>query len=232
MKRSKKALLIALVIGDGFIRIDKRLKNPKSAELNLCHSTTQREYLQFKVDLLHSLLGGRKPILREYMCTSFGGKAYKQVRASKCHRYFKILHGWMYPEKYTTKYLEYLTPQALAIWFMDDGSCVPNNRYKDGTTSTCRTNLHICTTREKAEEVCKYFMDTWGIKWTTFLEREGNFSIRCFHKAGRAFHELIHPYIIPSMAYKQRFYYSQERIAPESPGDDIVSSHGNKNHEG
>lgn len=206
MKKEKKALLIALVLGDGYIRIDKRLKNPKTAELSIAHSEHQLDYLTYKRDLCHSLLGGNCPNINTYEYKAFGG-IFPSVRFTKSHKYFKILQRWMYPDKYDVKFLKYLTPHALAIWFMDDGSLVPNNRYKDGTVSTCRTQLHVCVSKERAEGVCKYFLDYWGIKWTAYKERGDCYSIRCFHKEGRKFHELIHPYIIPSMSYKQRFYY-------------------------
>ena len=201
MKREKKALLIALVIGDGYIRIDKRQKNPKGT-LKLCHSDKQREYLEYKVGLLHSLIGGKRPVIRDYTCT-VEGHQYSQVRAEKTHKYFGVLRKWLYPNKY--KYLKYLTPKAIAIWYMDDGSLVANNRYPDGTCSSARTSIHTCTTREEADTVCKYFHDAWGIKFSTFKEK-GKYSVRCFHKEGQKFHDLISPYVIPSMKYKQRFY--------------------------
>lgn len=206
MKRDKKALLISLIIGDGFIRTDTRSKSNKSS-LKLCHSIHQEDYINYKVTLLHSLLGGKKPVVNHYLCKWPDGSSYKQVRAEKAHRYFRVLRNWLYPNKYNVKYLRYLTPHALAIWFMDDGSIIANNKYKDGTCSSARTNLHLCTDKSKAEDVCKYFLDNWSIKFTTFLEK-GTYSIRCFHKEGKKFHELIHQYIIPSMSYKQRFYYS------------------------
>lgn len=221
MKRSKKALLIALVIGDGYIKVDKRIKNPKTAELSLCHSSKQREYVEYKARLLHKLLGGKEPKVREYMCKSNFGN-YKQIRVSKSHKYFKILHSWLYPDKFNKKYLKYLTPHALAIWFMDDGSCVPNNRHKDGTVSSVRTQLHLCEPKEKAQEVCDYFMEEWEIKMTPYKERGDSYSIRCFHGEGKKFHELIRPYIIPSMEYKQRFYYPKSAQPTKYCGDDIV----------
>lgn len=207
MKRDKKAILIALTLGDGYIRIDSRAKNNKGS-LCLCHSKKQEEYLEYKVDLLHSLLGGSRPNIVQYVCTLPNGISYPQVRSEKSHKYFRVLRNWMYPNKYNPQCLKHLTPKAIAIWFMDDGSLIANNRYPDGTCSSARTNLHLGTTKEIATQVCEYFMDTWGIKFTPFSEK-GTFSIRCFHKEGIKFHELIHPYIIPSMSYKQRFYYDK-----------------------
>ena len=87
MEKRKKALLIAFVIGDGFIRIDDRQKNPKGT-IKFCHTIDQEEYLKYKVDLLHSLIGGNKPTIREYTCTLASGNKYKQVRSEKIHRYF------------------------------------------------------------------------------------------------------------------------------------------------
>lgn len=220
MKRESKALLISFVVGDGFIRTDTRSKTNKSS-LKLCHSIHQKEYMEYKVSLLHTLLGGKKPTINEYIHKWPDGTTYRQVRAEKAHRYFRVLRKWLYPNKYNIKYLQYLTPHAIAIWYMDDGSIVANNRYKDGMCSSARTNIHICTSKENAEDVCKYFQEYWNIKFTTFFEK-GNYSIRCFHKEGRKFHELIRQYIIPSMKYKQRFYYPTSAQPLINKGDEIV----------
>lgn len=201
MEKNKKAILIALVLGDGYLRNDKR---SNSVSLKICHASKQREYVEYKAELLHSLLGGRYPKINEYTCT-LHDKQFKQLRFERSHRYFRVLHKWMYPNKY--KYLKYLTPTALAIWYMDDGSIIANNRYKDGTVRSARTNIHTCCrSKEQADDICQYFQDTWNIKFTSFNEK-GTFSIRCFHREGQKFHNLIRPHIIPSMQYKQRFYY-------------------------
>ena len=203
MKKRKKALLVAFVLGDGYVQVRP---GQKTGTLRFCHSIQQKEYLQYKVDLLHSLIGGSPLVIREYTCNSYNN-SWRQVRAEKAHRYFRILRSWMYPNKYNIKFLKYLTPEALAIWFMDDGSLIANNRSQDGTVISARTNIHTCTTKEIALEVCKYFLEVWDIKFTVFKENGGTYSIRCFHKEGKKFHDIIHPYIIPSMLYKQRFYY-------------------------
>jgi recombination protein RecA len=205
MKKRKKALLIALVLGDGYIRLDSRWKTPRGV-LQLCHAKGQLDYLKYKVDLLHSLIGGAKPNIREYTCSWPDGTKYQQVKTEKGHKYFRVLRKWMYPNKYNINCLKHLTPEAIAIWYMDDGSIIANNKYKDGTCSSARTNIHTCTNKENADLVCKYFKDFWDIKFTPFLEK-GTYSIRCFHKEGKKFHEMIHKFIIPSMKYKQRFYY-------------------------
>jgi len=192
MESRKKAILIAMVMGDGYIH-----KRDKS--LKLCHSKKQEEYLRYKRDVLHSLLGGKKPTIREYMHL---GK-YPQVRCEKAHKYFRVLRKWMYPDKY--KHLSYMTPESLAIWFMDDGSCVVNNKYPDGTPSSYRTNIHTCCSKDVAQRICKYFKDTWSIKFTPFREKT-SWSVRCFHKEGKKFHELIYPHTIESMKYKHRDY--------------------------
>lgn len=214
MKRSKKALLIALVLGDGYIRVDTRHK-AQSTSIHICHSKAQQEYVEYKADLLTSLVGGKRPNCREFLCKWPDGSTYKQIRFEKAHPYFRVLRKWMYPNKYNINILKHLTPKAIAIWYMDDGSIIANNRYPDGTCSSARTNLHLCTTKEIAEDVCKYFMETWDIKFTTFNEK-GTYSIRCFHKEGKKFHDLIHEYIIPLMSYKQRFYFSTSAQPLES----------------
>jgi hypothetical protein len=203
MEQRKKALLIAFVLGDGYLRVDKRYPNRKPA-LKLCHSIKQREYLEHKVRLLHSLLGGKVPVIREYVHTLPNGIGYGQVRCEKAHRYFGVLRRWMYPNKYSV--LRYLTAEAIAIWYMDDGSLIVNNRNPDGSCRSARTNIHTGCTKDIADDICKYFKSTWDIKFTPFKEK-GTYSVRCFHQEGKKFHNLIHPYIVPSMSYKQRFYF-------------------------
>lgn len=215
MEKRKKAILIAMVIGDGSIRVDNRWKTPRGVLL-LCHAKKQEDYLTYKVDLLTSLLGGKRPNIKEYICKWPDGTTYPQVKTEKGHKYFRVLKNWMYPNKYNPNVLKHLTPEALAIWYMDDGSIVANNRFKDGSCSSARTNLHICTTKDVADLVCKYFKDFWDIKFTTFLEGGGTYSIRCFHKEGKKFHDLIHPYVIESMKYKQRFYFDTSAQPLES----------------
>lgn len=198
-----------MVMGDGYIH-----KRDKS--LVICHSADQRAYIEYKRDLLQSLLGGKKSKIIFYKHLD----KYPQYRFSKSHRVFRILRNWMYPHK-KYKYLKYMTPESLALWFMDDGSCVANNRYPDGSCSSARTNIHTgCTTKEEAQEICEYFKNTWDIKWTPFSEK-GTWSIRCFHKEGKKFHSMIRPYVIETMRYKQRFYYPRAH-SPEKSGDDIV----------
>lgn len=206
MKKEKKSLLIALVIGDGYIRKDKRVKKPVCS-LKMCHSEKQLSLLEYKVSLLHSLVGGKRPTINRYIHKWPDGQSFVQYRSEKAHSYFRVLHNWMYPDKYNKNVMKHLTPQGIAIWYMDDGSIAANNRDKDGSCRTARTHIHTCTTLEKAAELCEYFLNTWGIKFTVFRDGKNTWSIRCFHVEGRKFHELIHPFIIPSMIYKQRFYY-------------------------
>lgn len=204
MKRTKKALLIALALGDGHVSRDKR--GNRNAALELHHSTKQLDYLKHKRDILHSLIGGKEIPLTFREQKGKNGSIYKLCRVRKTHRYFNVLQRLMYPNKYSRDVLKYLTPQALAIWFMDDGTHLRHGKArKDGTWSS-ENRLFICTTKEIAEEVCSYFEEVWGIKWRLYKHR-GYYSIRCGHKEGQKFHDLIHPYVIPSMAYKQRLYY-------------------------
>jgi recombination protein RecA len=219
MEKRKKALLVALVLGDGYIRKDHR---SNTCSLKLCHSEKQKEYLEYKARLLQSLLGGKEVIVNRYVHKWPDGKSFVQYRCERADNYFRILRNMMYPNKYSQEVLRCLTPEALAIWYMDDGSIVANNRWSDGSVRSARTQIHTCTTQEIAQDICDYFLKTWGIKFTTYKDGKGTYSIRCFHKEGRKFHELIHPFITPSMQYKQRFYYPTSAQPLDNKGDDIV----------
>ena len=110
MTKDQKSILIALVIGDGTLRKPNR----GSVQLEIGHSIKQKEYIKYKSDLLHSILGGNKPNLH-YRVSNMGTKT---VRIFKTHRYFRVIRRWLYKDNkkvISRNILDKLTPQALAI---------------------------------------------------------------------------------------------------------------------
>ena len=115
MTKEEKATLIGLVLGDGHLACSK-FKNCNSfhQEFSLIHSIKQKEYLEWKVNLIHSIIGGNKPSIIE-----FNNNGYKGVKAMKSHRYFRVLYKYLYKDgikMIPSKALNRLTPLAIAIW--------------------------------------------------------------------------------------------------------------------
>lgn len=105
MDKNKKALLIGLVLGDG------HLNTNSGVALEIEHSHKQEFYIEYKRKLIAKLLNCKEPNV-------YHNKKKDTYKISKGHRYFRVLHNWIYngkKKKYTKRLLSYLNPEAIAI---------------------------------------------------------------------------------------------------------------------
>lgn len=203
MKNRKKAILIALAIGDGYIS-----KDPKSKSASLCinHSTKQEEFITYKRDLLHSVIGGKLPKLHY-----FNNNGYPGVKFSKASKYFRVLRHWLYPngvKKISRFLLNKLTPEAIAIWYMDDGGLSPMIRH--GRIHAYQLFLNTCLSREENQIIIDYFKETWGVQFQQ-VKNKGSYRLRMNTREIRNFLPMLQEFIIPSMKYKSTMIAPQIR---------------------
>lgn len=217
MDNNIKSLLIALVLGDGYIKINK-LPNVTHYRLALNHSEKQLEYIVYKKELCESLLNTSIK-LHKYL--NKGGNYHGvTIKPSNVYqftvrsKYFKVLRNWMYPngvKEYRLEYLKYLTPQGLAIWYMDDGSIYRDK--KSLKTFSCTISTHA--SKEEADILLKYFKEYWNVEFHTAKRANDKYNIRCYCKEAYKFIKIIEQYIIPSMKYKIKmpdYYYIHDNI--------------------
>ena len=100
MEKNKKSLLIGLCLGDG------HLSTNSGVTLQIEHGHKQLFYLEYKARLIAKLLNCKEPNIyhREILNTFL---------ISKGHRYFRIIHKWLYYNKkkiFSKKILNHLTP--------------------------------------------------------------------------------------------------------------------------
>lgn len=193
MNRNDKALLLAVCLGDG--SLEKTDKN--AVRLKIEHSAKQRALLEYKLDLVHSILGGNKPLIYE-TTRERAGSILHSCYFRKHHRYFRVLRKWLYTSGYkkvTRNQLNKLTPQAIAIWFMDDGSTELCTENSFRVSLCCDTTLEDCTI------IQQYFEEVHGIKWN-ITKTKSHYRLRCSTKEARKLFDIIHSFIIPSMRYK------------------------------
>lgn len=103
-------------------------------------------------------------------------------------------------------YLKRLTPLALAIWYMDDGSFAIRAKGLQERTREGSGRSEICiealepTTRNR---LVAYLADTWGIAAKLTFRGVGQKAVLQFPKDETAkLHALIAPFVHPSMEYK------------------------------
>lgn len=198
MDGNKKALLIGLVLGDGHL-------NPNSGvALEIEHGEKQKFYIEYKRQLISDLLNCQLPKIH------YDPRGNGEYKISKGHRYFKILYKWVYKNRikqFTPKILSYLNPQAIAIWWMDDGCHSIERNKKTGAIRSHKFEWAMYIDEQNAQNIIDYFKSKWDIKfYPIYGKKKDGTSIvaklQCRTREGRKFCDLIRPYIIPGFEYK------------------------------
>ena len=192
-RRSLRAAVVAMTLGDGCIRAE--------GSLGVKHSTRQAEYLRHKAEIVQWLQRRPVHIAEREDNTTFG--VFPSIGFITQERpLYKRLRKLMYPsgvKTITRKALDYLDVRGLAIWFMDDGSTSVKKR--NGKAHSTETTLNTYCSKDENQVVIDYFNDVWGVSWG-FNKSRDRWRLRMGTQGGRAFARLIEPHIIPSMRYK------------------------------
>lgn len=216
MNRESRNMLIACIIGDGYLN--------KNGYGTIVHSTKNEDYLIWK---RNRLISNGIPVgkIAYFNNNGFpGAKLY--ISASK---WGKLLHKIMYTPKknyFNRKILNRLTAEHVAIWFMDDGGL--SQKKRDGKIVANDLMLNTHTSKKNNEILIKYFYEVWGIKFTQVLNK-GHYRLRCGTKEARKFISLVKPFVsqVPSMWHKinvkeESTFKRMEAPCPINIGDDIV----------
>ncbi len=223
MNLNKRSLLLGMLLGDGCLKQKHHVQKDGTQsvyyEYVLAHSSKQKEYLEYKRNIFHSIMGGKLPnISYEQRTNSF--------RFSRCHKLFRLFHKTLYSKNnkkyFSDKVFRYLTPQAIAIWYMDDGG-LSKSKWKD-KISSCEMRLYTYFSEEEADRAIQYFKEKWDIKVKKrhYMNR-GQYNLIFNTTESKKFEQLIMDYIIPTMKYKlpsQNITRALDTLKSES--DDIV----------
>lgn len=188
-------VLIGSLLGDARLEcrsIGKR--HPITARLRIHHSDKQKDYVFWKYEVFKDIVGkGPRKIM-----------VWHDSKRNKNHYswYFhsKSLENLGLPQKYfyrgKTKILpenvfDLITPRALAVWFMDDGS-------NTGNSYTINTQ---CFSKEEQEKIVDFFKKKYNIN-AKIVKEYSNFKIAIGRHEYQKLSDIIEPYIIPSMIYK------------------------------
>lgn len=210
MNKKDRAILYGLAIGDGHISYRTRYKDGKyryeQAELIVGHGPKQKEYIEYKADLLLSIFGGkRSKVSKVFHTLKSNGKTYQGWRLAKTDKYFRQMHKVLYrhnkTKKVTGQVLSYCNEQTLALWYMDDGSINPN---KDKQGKVTSLSFRICTQfvdEDEAKEVVSWLKSTFGIE-AKYYKSKGKFDIGGATQATLQLVSVIKDHVHKSMLYK------------------------------
>jgi hypothetical protein len=188
-KKEARGVIVGMLLGDG---------GRSRRNFYIGHSSKQRDYALFKARLLETIT--RKPVnVREYRTKDGFDTIRVEPRICSLTR---VMTKKAYPlgkRKVTKELLELLTPQGIAIWFMDDGSS--SFKKRNGKIHAVETTLNTYCSEEENEIIVKYFKDLWGFQWG-FNRSKGKIRLRMGTKEARRFFGFLEPYILDSMCYK------------------------------
>lgn len=208
LSKEKKSLLIALLIGDGTISNNFVFK--------LSHSKDQLEFLEWKIKLLNELEIKNNGV-KEYIssCGYNEGKSviYSQMSLNPT---IKALRRSVYipKKKITRNLLNWLTPQGLAIWYMDDGH-ININLSKQRSSVQHTIKIATCVDKTTANMIIDYFKEKWNIKFRLFSEGKNTFSIASSTEDDcKNFINIVKPYVlqVPTLLYKIRKDLTKEEF--------------------
>lgn len=207
MDKASLGILIGMSLGDGSVRPKRKQPSGKTvaAQMYIGHSMQQFSYLEHKSELLRSIFGGKHSVRVGTYLQKSTGKMYDMCYMTKSNPYFTQIRSWVYQygkKTYTRNVLDMLTPQGIALWYMDDGS-ITFERRTDGSISGCFFRIATYCPSEEADIIVAYFAEVYGIEVRKhYCKKTDAYTIGGRTKAFLALKRLIEPFVIPSMLYK------------------------------
>ena len=179
----QRSIIIGTILGDGYLRI---VSGKKNALLEINHSFSQKEYVDWKYSMLQALCkSGPKS-------RTTNGERIAYRFNTRQHPELTTLYQAFYGEgKKSIPDDIVLDPIMLAVWFMDDGS-------------RCRESDVYLNTQQFTQQDQEQLMAMLSnLNLESSLNKDKEYSrIRIKKSSIPVLFETISPYILPSMAYK------------------------------
>lgn len=195
MKITKKSrnLVLYMAFGDGTL-------NKNSGYLAIRHSLAQKEYLEWKRDLL--IKNGINTTDLYYVSNN-GYGSYEMRTFS--HEFIKQMRKYLYnPKKNIAnlKQLNKLNILGLCIWYFDDGG-LSQVKDKHGKVVSNVLMINTMLTKEENQIIIDYFKKTWDIQFRQ-CKNHNKYRLECGTKEARKFIKIIEPYAkeVQCMSYK------------------------------
>jgi len=193
-KSFAEQVILGSTIGDG--RLVKRNKKGGTALL-MGHCKKQKEYLEWKVDILKK--AGFEFVNQEYENLYAGKYIMYQVGTRKyieLNDYYRMFYRGR-TKVIRRNVLNLFEPLALAIWYQDDGSL-----FSDSFNSP-RVNLATCCFTEKEHKMmCKYFATRWHMTVKPRITGKNYLTLHFGIEASKKFLDIVKPFIHSVMLYK------------------------------
>ena len=189
-------VIIGSLLGDASLECRSKGARvlPITARLRIQQGEKQKDYVFWKHRVLKSLVsqGPRKIMVwRDKERERYHHSWYFHTRSSEK---FGLLYQYFYRDRVKIlpdNIFELITPQVLAVWFMDDGS---------NTKESLTLNTH-CFSRIDQLRIIRFLREHYNVS-TRLVKDRSKFKIRIGKSEYQEFISLVKAFIIPSMEYK------------------------------
>jgi len=208
-------VILGSLMGDG--NLSPNRSGRPGTRFRLGHSAKQAAYLDWKVSLLGNIECTRTVSAKGAVFADFRPLA----ELAELHDVVYFGDG---KKHLTWDYLKALTPLALAIWYMDDGSFTLRSKGLQERTQGGSGRIEICVeamSEGSRERLVQYLRDTHGLDVRLRAAGALKKAVLVFSTAGtEKFQKLVAPFVHPSMEYKllprfrERFCVEPEYTEP------------------
>ncbi|MCB0926978.1 MAG: recombinase RecA [Mycobacterium sp.] len=190
-------VILGSLMGDG--NLSPNLRGRNGVRFRMGHGARQVDYLDWKT----GLLGNIKHSVRENDKGARFADFTPLPELGELQRAVYLGDG----KKFLSEdYLKALTPLALAVWYMDDGSFTVRSKGLQQRTAGGSGRIEICVeamSDGSRERLRDYLRDTHGLDVRLRSAGAAGKAVLVFSTAATAkFQELVAPYMAPSMEYK------------------------------
>ena len=190
-------VVLGSLMGDGNLSPNRRDRN--GVRFRLGHGVKQAEYLEWKT----ALMGNIKHSVSE---NAKGARFVDFTPLPELAELQRAMYLGDGKKFLSEEYLKALTPLALAIWYMDDGSFTVRSKGLQERTAGGSGRIEICVeamSEGSRVRLRDYLRDTHGLDVRLRLSGAAGKAVLVFSTASTAkFQELVAPYMAPSMEHK------------------------------
>jgi intein/homing endonuclease len=196
-----KQFLMGTILGDGCL--------DNAGSIRISHSDdNQKFYNDFIQDNFKNIITSIKKRISGYGSNMrvFTIKVFEEMKDIR-----KELYKKENKKHITISYLNKLSPLALAVWYMDDGSIIHHN--KEGRQDRC--SLHCQGFGTKNVKLIESWLNSKGYYcYTVYEDKELGTEIRFTVEGASAFLYTISPYILKEFNYKlPTIFHKIEKIS-------------------
>ncbi|WP_319455253.1 MULTISPECIES: intein-containing recombinase RecA [unclassified Mycobacterium] len=190
-------VVLGSLMGDGNLSPNRRDRN--GVRFRLGHGAKQVEYLRWKTELLGNIKHSERENTKGAHFVDFT----PLPELAELQRAVYLGDGKKFLSE---EYLKALTPLALAVWYMDDGSFTVRSKGLQERTAGGSGRIEICVeamSEGSRTRLRDYLRDTHDLDVRLRQSGSAGKAVLVFSTAASAkFQELVAPYIAPSMEYK------------------------------